>query len=686
MDIKPTSDKAAEYVWFAQRCLDLKQHGTRAIQDGSVLVICKYTPKDATLIAMPSTGFAVHPRTDLYPNGINTKTKVPIGSADTYPLRDQDKGTMIIELSPLSAEKNPDNDNYGNIYWAATDESVYSWRCSPGIDLPIKVTDIITGSTFADDPETLTTDSLNTPFGPWVYQAGEVLYTFEQYGSTATKVLGVGEYKGTLLAIINVDYKGLKNPNGDTGDFYEQVMKLVGEKWEMVAYRISARAKTPTRFNSDGNITTSEEGSWSIDKDLNAVFTPYKPVESGKLTADPSGYVWDLKYAGSWSYAGATITQIGTDKTTISGNTPITATTKKPIKVMGVPVAFSVSCYGGKVLPVGGVPPYKFFDDAGKEVPEILCSLSDTPIYSACKPTTPTYQITDSCSNSISYRDGTVYISPAFSLSVLGDGGVGTNIVASDTKGLEVFYFLPSGITMVGSEITAFDGGVGCSYTVLASTCSDLFSSANTTAVTIQRPSNPTVNVGNLSADGAIQIGSTITISGGIAPYSVSASNITTTGSGDSYTVASVTCPGSGQVAKSIVSVTDSCGSSSSSITYKLFGGSWVFVSDTGAYSTPNYYLVRSLNGIPYQESNALAFTTQNGCSYLDSALLAALRSASGTTATYLEDIYVANVTASDSISPGCACEYYVTGGPFLGWNSKYIKNRRTTIYEWRCP
>ena len=56
MDIRPTSKAAEAYVWFGQDCLRRAQRtghgGAKAIRDGRLLVICKYTLHHATLITL----------------------------------------------------------------------------------------------------------------------------------------------------------------------------------------------------------------------------------------------------------------------------------------------------------------------------------------------------------------------------------------------------------------------------------------------------------------------------------------------------------------------------------------------------------------------------------------------------------------------------------------------------------
>ena len=69
MDIRPTSDAAVDYVWFGRTCLEQARRsgrpGAKAIRDGRLLVICKYTLHHATLITLSQGDFTMHPRSGL---------------------------------------------------------------------------------------------------------------------------------------------------------------------------------------------------------------------------------------------------------------------------------------------------------------------------------------------------------------------------------------------------------------------------------------------------------------------------------------------------------------------------------------------------------------------------------------------------------------------------------------------
>ena len=60
--IEPTSDVCIPYVWFAEDCLKLQSYGHKAISDGIYIIVCKYTPTKATLIAIGGGNFLCHPR------------------------------------------------------------------------------------------------------------------------------------------------------------------------------------------------------------------------------------------------------------------------------------------------------------------------------------------------------------------------------------------------------------------------------------------------------------------------------------------------------------------------------------------------------------------------------------------------------------------------------------------------
>jgi hypothetical protein len=58
--IEITSAKAADYYWFAEKCLKLQDYGSKAITDDKIIVICKYTPIKAILICV-GEGWLVTP-------------------------------------------------------------------------------------------------------------------------------------------------------------------------------------------------------------------------------------------------------------------------------------------------------------------------------------------------------------------------------------------------------------------------------------------------------------------------------------------------------------------------------------------------------------------------------------------------------------------------------------------------
>lgn len=207
MGIKPTSEKAAEYYWFGQKCLDLKTNGARAIIDGIYTIICKFDEEDAVLIVLGGGGIILHPRSgtiqdisytayisDLggsYPEtrhlpGVAGGWKDGKTLLDTpylFPLVDADNASFLerLEDGVVVGEFLGDMGNYGNLYWtngfAGDDLVVLSWRGTPtrhfrvlgNIDIPgLSIFETATPGSFEDTPN-------YTTFGTALYQSGEVL-------------------------------------------------------------------------------------------------------------------------------------------------------------------------------------------------------------------------------------------------------------------------------------------------------------------------------------------------------------------------------------------------------------------------------------------------------------------------------------------------------------------------------
>lgn len=196
MRIEPTSDKAAEYIWLGQHCLNLNSTGNKAIQDGMFTVICKYTPEKAVLIVVGGGNFLTHPRSGklkLQPYFDNQMNQYYLTGIDgggwredlselanryTYPLQDDDKGTWVVNAEDITCEWTV-IENYGNCWWVGSDGTILSWKGPPNRHFYIDSTINIPG--LSRQREVVSTGDTNTEFYTYfdynVYQDGEVLCT-----------------------------------------------------------------------------------------------------------------------------------------------------------------------------------------------------------------------------------------------------------------------------------------------------------------------------------------------------------------------------------------------------------------------------------------------------------------------------------------------------------------------------
>ena len=157
MDIRPTSEAAEAYIWFGRDCLRRAHRtghgGVKALRDGLLLVICKYTIHHADLIVIQRGDFLMYPRSgslraysvgdDITTTGVNGGGYVKAGTQfaqlsarHPYPLVDDDHGTFLITIDGEELEVEwaaPGEENYGNLWWSGTgdDPPVLSWKGPP---------------------------------------------------------------------------------------------------------------------------------------------------------------------------------------------------------------------------------------------------------------------------------------------------------------------------------------------------------------------------------------------------------------------------------------------------------------------------------------------------------------------------------------------------------------------------
>jgi hypothetical protein len=293
MAIKPTSEKAADYVWFAKRCLALKSRGVKALTDGPRTIICKYTPTDAILHILGGD-FLLHPRTGqvkqipffdnqgnelqitgVYGGGYRPATSgySEIENRYVYPLQDNDKGTWLLDADGLSCEWSS-SENYGNMWWIGSDGKVLSWHSIPNRHFLIDTIYNIPGLTEVEnvlgDPGS--TKQYFTCFKNNVYQDGEVLATVD-----LDKHLVAGAcYQQGVLLVAAVD--------GSNG-YRLKLLKQKGSGWEQIGDAFeTSRLKTPAFFSKDGTTMTFDGAVYTISPTIFTLKTASQFATSGTQT------------------------------------------------------------------------------------------------------------------------------------------------------------------------------------------------------------------------------------------------------------------------------------------------------------------------------------------------------------------------------------------------------------------
>lgn len=291
MDIRPTSDAAVDYVWFGRNCLEQARRsgfgGAKAIQDGRLLVICKYTLHHATLITLSQGDFTMHPRSGLmrsYP--VTDDTTIPgingggwaqsgewfseLAARSPYPLVDNDHGTFVISIDGEDLEVewagNAD-ENYGNIWWSGTGDepSVLSWRGPPSIQFPI-------GAEYTIPGLTMEVPSGNSVFGCFIYSDGARLcHGPSWYPDEPERTLIVGacyatdEARKRWLVAMTATHKGSAH--------VLQVWRSedTGKTWQLLNEFPSLRAAVTAFISQDGHRFVYGGQLYQIDAAVSSV-------------------------------------------------------------------------------------------------------------------------------------------------------------------------------------------------------------------------------------------------------------------------------------------------------------------------------------------------------------------------------------------------------------------------------
>lgn len=249
------------------------------------------------------TGFICHPRSEIFPGGWKEGEEgiEPLDNSYVYPLEDDDGGSVVLSYDG-EWETSREVENYGNIDWRGLDGEILSWRGPPSRHFALDPTENYPGFTVFD--EVVGEIEYFTPFGPNVYQGGEILDTLP-----GAKILGACLRNGKLIVVASSNYRGMNNPAGGIGGFYDEVWEK-GEDWVLLGFKQASRASTCWFFTEDGltayhghevlnlsgavpvwsttpdiastAILTVASGSWGLTAD--GVFLPYRETDTLQVT------------------------------------------------------------------------------------------------------------------------------------------------------------------------------------------------------------------------------------------------------------------------------------------------------------------------------------------------------------------------------------------------------------------
>lgn len=210
--IKLTDERCVEYIWFGEECLKRARlegtSGSKVILDNRLLIICKFNPIEATLIAVQQGNFICHPKTGSLksylqydeqstlqgPSGGGFVNKDGVyqetSNFEVYTLVDDDQQSFVVSIddTTLETEWAGAGNGYGNLYWIGQGDNprVLSWRGPPNVQFPVPLGVTLSGFSQPRGGST-------SVFGQKIYQDGKTLVKCPQIDSenpTQTVVVG----------------------------------------------------------------------------------------------------------------------------------------------------------------------------------------------------------------------------------------------------------------------------------------------------------------------------------------------------------------------------------------------------------------------------------------------------------------------------------------------------------------
>ena len=284
------------------------------------------------------SGFICHARSDLFPGGVKPDGTA-ISAVYPYPLVDNDHGSTVLTSGgkPPVWGASRDVENYGNIDWLGTDGKAISFRGPSSRQFPLDPTISYPGFTVFDESvgDLLPVDYF-TPFSPNVYSEGNISKTMKG------KVTGVS----SLYTVVSMNYRGMTNPDGGVGGFYDEVWTAD----KRIGWRSGDRPSICWFFNQTGDkaVNGNTELSVAITTDslgkVNYIVT-FSQLDIGSGTSNYSfaSGAWSLSKSGSWPQnqdfsnnilQGIKVTSKYSESTQLTGN-PTSTTVELPIMYSG---------------------------------------------------------------------------------------------------------------------------------------------------------------------------------------------------------------------------------------------------------------------------------------------------------------------------------------------------------------
>ena len=299
--IRPTSITAAKYLWFAKKCLTEGGSGIKAISDGLLSIICKYTSDDAILIAVGGGDFLCHPRTgnllmaQYFDNEMNVYYlpsidnggvgPSPIYNRYPYPLDDNDNGTFTVVVDGGGVTQTGAQ-LYGNLWWTDGKKTVLSWTGPPSVQFPIDREYNLPGFSQPAGSNIFTLLTNN------IYQYGAVLCN----SPASTLVVGACYFSGLLVCITRTE--------GPINTFTLNVWKSkdTGKTWvKLGSFPLTDPAETTAFIAKDGGSFVYCDTLYTPAPDVSAVTvgSSAPPATKGTRTiTGTGGYSSNYKFQG----------------------------------------------------------------------------------------------------------------------------------------------------------------------------------------------------------------------------------------------------------------------------------------------------------------------------------------------------------------------------------------------------